>query len=468
MGTKKDRQENHSLPSDVAAERAVAAALLVDQDAFDEVFETVTPEDFADGLCKAVALAAVELESRGKIVDNITVANELKRMKLLDDVGGPGAVEGLVEEAAQVSRYVSAHVKIVEEKARLRDAIKAGREIAASAMDEGAEWQVVGERAEQLVFALGRDRSKPLMNRIGSVAGGVAEEMKKGRTSLLLGHSTGFKELDRLTAGFQAGQLIIVAARPGMGKSAFALQVAYHIAETTGLTVPFLSYEMGEDELAARMISARLGYDMGKLRSGVLPEGMDVELARTVEEMSQVDLLIDDNPPATISGVRSRLRRQARRTPLGAIVIDYLQLMDGDTKSRDPNRVAEVSEISRGLKRLASELGVPIIALSQLNRGLENRAQKRPQLSDLRESGSLEQDASLVLFIYRDAVYNPVAPKEAAEIIIGKQRSGSSGLSIPTRFEGANGTRFIDTGEDARVMIVSAAPPSGPRSSDPF
>lgn len=467
MGTKKDR-EQQGLPTDIAAERAVVAALLVDQDAFDEVFETLSPDDFADPLCAQVARAAVALEAAGRVIDNITVADEMKKSKLFEKLGGAAALEGLVEEAAQVSRYVTAHAKIVEDKARLREAVKVGRDIAASAIEDGAEWKTVGERAEQAVFSLSRDHSKSSMQRIGNLAGPVVEEMKKGRDKYLLGHSTGISELDRLTAGLQPGQLVIIAARPGMGKSAFALQLAYHIAETTGLAVPFLSYEMSHDELVARALSSQLRYDMGKLRSGVIDEGLDLSIAEVVRSMAEVNLLIDDNPPPTVSGVRGRLRRQSRREPMGAIFIDYLQLMDGDTRGREPNRVAEVSEISRGLKRLATELGVPIIALSQLNRNIEARAQKRPQLSDLRESGSLEQDASLVLFLYRDSVYNPLAPSDAAEIIIAKQRNGASGMAIPVLFEGPNGGRFVDTGEKARNIAMSAVAPSPMRGSDPF
>jgi replicative DNA helicase len=253
------------------------------------------------------------------------------------------------------------------------------------------------------------------------------KELAKVRTKILLGHSTGLRDLDKITGGLQPGQLFIVAARPGVGKSAFALQIARHVAESTGLLVPFLSYEMSANELTMRMLAGALSYDLHRLRQGELMAGMERDLAVAGERLAGLQILIDDNPPVTIGGVRSLMRRLARRGEIGAIFIDYLQLMEGDGRSRDPNRVQEIAQISRGLKRLATELQVPVVALSQLNRGLENRPNKRPMLSDLRESGSLEQDASIVAFLYRDHLYNPAADPGLAECIIAKQRNGPSG-----------------------------------------
>lgn len=423
-------------PVDVAAERAVAAALLVDASAFDEVIESVSPDDFADPLAKAVVLAALACDASGRPVDQITVADEMKRQKTLSKVGGIEALDGLVESAASATDHVDAHGRIVAEKSKLRQVIHAGREMAAAAMQPDAQWRDVRETAEKLVFELGNERQSGTLVGMSQAVPKAMAELAKSRTQLLLGHSTGFPELDRLTAGFQPGQLIVVAARPAMGKSAFALHLARHVAETSGLTVPFLSYEMSSIELTTRLLAGVVGFDLMKLRAGVMPEGFDRELALAGERVVQLPLLIDDNPPPTIAGMRSAMRRVARRGQLGMIVVDYLQLMEGDRRSRDASRTEEVSEITRGLKRLASELGVPIVALSQLNRGLESRPNKRPQLSDLRESGSIEQDANTVLFLYRDYVYNTAADPTAAEVLIAKQRSGPAGMAVPVIFDG--------------------------------
>lgn len=470
MATQGERQRFNT-PMDIAAERAVAAAVLVDAAAFDEVHDLLDSEDFADPLCRFVVAAAQVCEAEGRAVDSITVADEMRRRKVLQKVGGPDAIQDLIEEAAHVADHVTTHARIVAEKARLRETIHAGRAMAAAACQADAVWDDVRETAEKAVFHLGRDRGESTMVPLAKTIPGVIEQIAKGRSDLLLGHSTGYPELDRLTAGLQPGQLLIVAARPGMGKSAFALQLAKQIAQDSELVVPFLSYEMSHDELTTRLLAAEVGYDLLKLRTGDIPAGMDRDLAAAGETLASVPLMIDDNPPSTIAGVRSQMRRLARRHKLGAIIVDYLQLMEGERRTRDANRVEEVSEISRGLKRLASELGVPIVALSQLNRGLESRPNKRPMLSDLRESGSLEQDASLVLFLYRDSVYNPMADPEAAEIIIAKQRNGPSGQAVPVRFEGAKGARFVPSNAAAHAVIhtVSAPASSGrPGANDPF
>jgi replicative DNA helicase len=264
----------------------------------------------------------------------------------------------------------------------------------------------------------------------------LLESLAKAQTSSLVGISTGIPSLDKLTGGLQGGQLIILAARPAMGKSALGVQIARHIAESTQSYVPVLSYEMGVIEITTRMLATATGCDLMRLKGGDLPEGMERVMATAAKDLCDLTMLIDDSPPETIGGVRSAMRRLARRGPIGAIVIDYLQLMSGETRFMQDSRNQEVSEISRGLKRLATELNVPIIALSQLNRQLEQRQNKRPNLSDLRESGSLEQDANLVLFLYREHVYNSSVHPEKTELIIGKQRNGPLGV-VRLKFEGS-------------------------------
>ncbi len=432
-------------PVDADAERAVLAAVLMSPGAFDEISGVLVPEDFGDERYQTVFSAMLSLDATGRPIDAVTVVDELRRAKKLSKVGGEEVVLALHQTAGDVLN-VLAHADIVAEKSMLRRVVEAARSMAGAAVAPMAEARDVVAYAEEQVFAVSHNRMKSHVAPMAEAVPKLLAEVAKGRQQLLLGHSTGFPELDRLTGGLQAGQLVIVAARPGAGKSSFALQVARHIAETTGMLVPFLSYEMSQDELLFRMLASSLGYDMTKLRSGELLPGMDRDLSVQAERMAALQMLIDDNPPPAIAGVRSHLRRMARRGQIGAIVIDYLQLMDGDRRSRDANRAEEVSEVTRGLKRLAMELGVPVIALSQLNRQLENRPNKRPQLSDLRESGSLEQDASLVLFIYRDSLYNSAADPRSAELIIGKQRNGASGVSVPLEFHGPS-TRFTPAGQ---------------------
>jgi replicative DNA helicase len=433
------------IPVDADAERAVIAAALISPAAFDDIAGMLSPGDFGDAKCAAVWGAMLTLEASGRPIDAVTVTDELRRARMLQRAGGEETIVALAQTAGDIVN-VMAHVEIVANKALMRRVVDAGRTMATAAVAPYADAKDVVAIAEEQVFGITNSKSRSHVVTMTEAVPKLLAEIAKGRQQLLLGHSTGFSELDRLTGGFQPGQLIIVAARPGAGKSSFALQLARHIAETTGMLVPFLSYEMSQDELLFRMLASALEYDMSKLRAGDLAPGLDREMGIQAERMAALQLLIDDNPPAAISGVRSHLRRMARRGQIGAIVIDYLQLMDGDRRSRDANRAEEVSEVTRGLKRLATELGVPVIALSQLNRQLEQRPNKRPQLSDLRDSGSLEQDASLVLFIYRDSLYNSAADPRSAELIVGKQRNGASGLSIPLEFRGSS-TKFVSAGQ---------------------
>lgn len=413
-------------PIALDAEQSILATLLTSPESYDEVATQLEPEDFGVSAHIEIYRAIVACDNSGRPFDQVTVADELKRAKLLTKLGGVESLTKLVAMAPTVTN-LQAHVDIILDKALRRRLLNAGREISNEAMEPSHNAKDALAVAEHTIFDLGKSRQQGSLVEMAQAVPLMLEELAKTRTSLLVGHSTGFKDLDALTAGFQGGQLIILAARPAMGKSALGLQLARHISESSGLTVPFLSYEMGTTELTIRMLASALKYDLHKLRAGELPPGMDRDLASAAAKMAQLPVVIDDNPPETIGGVRSAMRRLARRAPLGAIVIDYLQLMSAETRHQGENRTQEVSEISRGLKRLATELNVPVIALSQLNRGLEQRPNKRPMLSDLRESGSLEQDASLVMFVYRDAIYNAVSDPTMAECIIAKQRNGPTG-----------------------------------------
>lgn len=420
---------NVYVPIDPAAEEAVLAASMTSPESYYDIREKLRAEDFGVDSNRAIYEAMLDLENAGRPIDAITVVDELRRRKSLTRAGGSENVQRISESGSGIAN-VEAWAAIVAEKGLLRRLVNVGRGIVNGAARTEAEAGVELESAEQSVFELGAGVSRTSMTTMPQAVANTMKELAKVRTKILLGHSTGLRDLDKITGGLQPGQLFIVAARPGVGKSAFALQIAKHVAESTGLLVPFLSYEMSSNELTMRMLAGSLAYDLHRLRQGELMPGMERDLAVAGEKLAGLQIMIDDNPPTTIGGVRSSMRRLARRGELGAIFIDYLQLMDGDGRSRDPNRVQEIAQISRGLKRLATELQVPVIALSQLNRGLENRPNKRPMLSDLRESGSLEQDASVVAFLYRDYLYNPAADPTLAECIIAKQRNGPAGTVV--------------------------------------
>lgn len=424
-------------PQDEEAEAQILAALLTSPEVFADVTESLVGEDFSTLAHQYIFEAIVGVDAKGRPIDTITVGDELKARKHLTKVGGLSYLQGLCERT-DVSMNAMAHVAIVRNKALLRNLMSTGREIAGKALDPSSEGAEVLAEAEGLVFALGGKRSPSSLVPMSKAVADTMAELAKVKGRVLLGHSTGFAELDRLTGGFQGGQLITIGARPAMGKTAFALQMAAHIAESTGLCVPFFSYEMGTTELTMRILSSTMHYSLHRLRQGDIPNDFQHDMVKVAERISAWPLMLDDTPPESVSGMRSVARRLARRENVGAIFIDYLQLMESDRGGREMNRTNEITDISRKLKRLASELDVPVIALSQLSRQLESRPNKRPMLSDLRESGSIEQDSSVVLFIYRDHVYNADADPRFGECIVAKQRNGPGGpnVTVPLRWDG--------------------------------
>lgn len=436
------REEAASRSADLEAELCVVAALLTTPECFFDVSEVLVPEDFSDARLAEVYRAVLACDNAGRPFDQVTVADELKRAKQLARVGGKEVLERIIERGTPLITNVAAHAELVAELALKRRVAIAGRAIAAEALAPEMDGRNALDLAEERVFELSKGRDRSAMAPMAEIVPSMMKTLAEGRKSLLLGHSTGFAELDKLTAGLKAGQLFILGARPGMGKSALALALARHIAAATGLMVPLFSYEMTKLELSLRLLSASLGISSAELRRGNLPSGADRDAAIAAEQIATLPIFIDDRPPPTIGGVRSALRRLSRRGEIGAVVIDYLQLMDSDRRSRDPNRVQEVSEISKSAKKIAVDLGVPIIALSQLSRALEGRADKRPILSDLRESGSLEQDADVVMFLFREAVYNQAADPNLTELIVAKQRDGALG-TVHLHFQ-PEATRFTD------------------------
>jgi len=429
------------LPVDVEAELSVLSALLTTPELFLDITSMLNADDFGVSNHQDIYRAALLCDQNGQPVDAITIADTLRRTKKLVKIGGQKTIDTLIERGGAVDNVMH-HAAIVLDKSKLRKLLTVGRSIAGSAISPEAEASKVLAEAESQVFQLGKERTGGSMLDMNQAVPLLLDSLAKAQSSSLVGVSTGMHGLDKITGGLQGGQLVILAARPAMGKSALGVQIARHIAETTRSYVPVLSYEMGTVEIATRMLATATGCDLLRLKGGDLPEGMERKIAVAANELRSLSVLIDDSPPETIGGVRSAMRRLARRGPIGAIVIDYLQLMSGETRFMQDSRNQEVSEISRGLKRLATELNVPIIALSQLNRQLEQRQNKRPGLSDLRESGSLEQDANIVLFLYREHVYNPSVHPEKTELIVAKQRNGPLG-TIRLRFEGSC-TRFSE------------------------
>ena len=424
------------------AENAVLSSILATPTSFDEVVDILHASDFSQPANQLIFQAMLSCDSTGRPIDTLTVADELKREKALKKAGGLDRLDALLDTAPSESN-IAAHAKMVVECAELRQIMSAGQQMIAEAASPDAVSTDVRQSAEQAVFNLARENADESMLAMRQAVPYFLEDITHQRDKLLLGHSTGLKDLDKITAGLQDSQLIILAARPGLGKTSLALQIACHIAEVSGLPVPFLSYEMSNLELTTRLVASRVGMSAHDMRVDANLAQVQKDLAQAAEKLMDVPLYIDDNPPEDIAGVRSQMRRLARKYELGAVFIDYMQLMSSAKSSRFGNRTEEVSAISRGLKQMARELNVPVIVLSQLSRASEQRNEKRPTLSDLRESGSIEQDANTVVFVYRPTLHDGNADPELAELIIAKQRSGQAGVTVNVRFQDSL-TKFSD------------------------
>lgn len=434
-------------PHSVEAEQSVLGGLLIDNLAWDRAGDLLTDSDFYRHEHRLIYAAIGALVGQSKPADVITVFEQLQSLGKAQDVGGLAYLNALaqsVPSAANMRRYA----EIVRERSILRKLIAASDEIATNAFNpQGRQVSTVLDEAESKIFQIGEEGSRQkqgfqgidklvvdLIDRVNELHDNGAEEVT--------GVRTGFYELDRQTAGLQKGDLIVLAARPSMGKTAFALNIAEHVAVQEGLPVLVFSMEMGAAQLALRLVGSLGRINQQNLRTGRLESSEWERLTDAVERLKTAQLYIDETAGLTSSELRARARRMARQFgQLGLIVIDYLQLMSGSSGS-DENRATELGEISRGLKALAKELGCPVIALSQLNRSVEQRNDKRPMMSDLRESGAIEQDADIITFIYRDDYYNKDSKEPGvSEIIIAKQRNGPVGtvkltfLKPLTRFE---------------------------------
>jgi replicative DNA helicase len=436
-------------PHSLQAEQAVLGGLMLDNTAWDRVADHVVEEDFYRRDHRLIFRAIAELADRNSPFDAVTLSEWLGQHKLLDDVGGLATLGALVQGTPSAAN-IQAYADIVREHSVLRQLISVGNEIAGSAfVTEGRSSSELLEHAEQRVFQIAErgKRGQRGFRSIHSLLGAAVDRIDKlfQQDEPLTGVSTGFADLDDMTAGLQPSDLIIVAGRPSMGKTTLAMNFAENAAIRHKVPVAIFSMEMPGEQLALRMMSSLGHIDQHKIRTGKLDDDDWPRLTSAVSLLDSAPLFIDDTPALSPTEMRARARRLKREHDIGMIVIDYLQLMQ--VPGTRENRTTEISEISRNLKALAKELEVPVVALSQLNRGLEQRTDKRPVMSDLRESGAIEQDADLILFIYRDEVYHEDSPyKGKAEIIIGKQRNGPIGTRHLT-FRGQF-TRFENYADD--------------------
>ncbi len=418
-------------PHNLNAEESLLGALLLSRDVVGQVAELgVQVEHFYKPAHQHIYAAIRGLMTNGNAVDSVTVADELRRNGLLEEVGGAQTLNELQNATPAISN-AGRYAKIVQDTAMLRKLISVAGEITELAYMEPDDVTKALDEAETKVFEVAEDRvidsTRPLSDLLPLAMDKLQETFERGDS--ITGTATGFNDLDEILSGLQPSTLNIVGARPAMGKTAIGLGIATHVAKTTHKPVLVFSLEMGHAELTQRILSSEAEVDSQKLRSGRLAEADWTKIGRAINRIDSIPLYLDDNPRVTVMEIRAKARRlKARHGGLGMVLIDYLQLMSGGTSAE--NRQLEVSEISRGLKILARELDVPIMALSQLSRGLESRADKRPMLADLRESGSLEQDADVVMFLYRDEVYNRDSPdKASAELIVAKHRSGPTGVA---------------------------------------
>ncbi|MFA6548373.1 MAG: replicative DNA helicase [Candidatus Margulisiibacteriota bacterium] len=414
-------------PQDLAAEQSVIGSMLLDKNAIMKGIEFLHADSFYRDAHRYIFEALLDLFDRGEPVDLVTVTDALRKTGKLDAVGGSVYVADLlnsVPTAANVEYYA----KIVEEKAVLRRLIEAGTKIVGDAFRETEDVDQILDQAEKAIFDIALKRVREGFHRIDSIIKRVLDKIDSlyDKQEAITGIATGYPDLDKLTAGFQNSDLIIVAARPAVGKTAFCLNIAQNVAIKYKIPVAIFSLEMSKDQLAQRMLCSEAEVDAQKLKTASLSDTGWKKLTRALGRLSEAPIFIDDSASMTSTEIRAKARRLKIERGLGLIIVDYLQLMRG--RSRVENRVQEISEIARSLKTLARELDVPVIALSQLSRAVEQRTDRIPRLSDLRESGEIEQTADLVMFIHREDYYNPQSDRgNIAEIIIAKQRNGPVG-----------------------------------------
>jgi replicative DNA helicase len=429
-----------TLPHNLEAERSVLGAILLHNDAFNLAAEVIDSGDFFRDAHRRIFDKMVTLAERGDAIDLVTLKEELGRSSELDEVGGPAYIAALVDGVPR-STNVEHYARIIKEKATLRSLIFSANKILATAYEAEEDADVILDRAEHAIFAIADDKVRDGFVSLRDLAQSSFETIERlhARKELITGVPTGFTDLDEITSGLQPSDLVIVAARPSVGKTSLVLNIAQHVGTKTDLTVGVFSLEMSKEQLFLRMLTAEARIDAHRLRGGFLGERDWGKLSQAIGALSDAKIFVDDSPSIGVLEMRAKCRRLAAEHGLSLVIVDYIQLMQG--RGRFENRTLELASISRSLKGLAKELNVPIVVLSQLSRAPESRADHRPQLSDLRESGALEQDADVVIFIFREDLYaDKTRPGPGggagignddhgvAELIIGKQRNGPTGV----------------------------------------
>jgi replicative DNA helicase len=437
--------ESRTPPQNLEAEASVLGSILLDNEVYAQIEGILMPEGFYKESHRKIYRAMERLARRAEPIDLVTLTEELRQSGELEAVGSVPYLIGLAD-SVPTAAYAENYARIVAEKAVLRELISASGEVMQTAYDQALPLEQILDKAESRIFELATTKRRHAFAGMNSLVGETFAYINELFTSddPISGLRTGFKELDGLTAGLQASSLNVLAARPAMGKTAFALTIGQNVALRSGETIGIFSLEMSGVQLVTRMLCSEARVDMSRVRSGQLSDRDFQRLADTAGRMAEARIFIDDSADLSIMELRSRARRLMAEHGLGLIVIDYLQLMHaGGRSGYGENRQQEISTISRGLKALARELDIPVLVLSQLSRAVESRPNKRPMLSDLRESGAIEQDADLVMFIYRDEYYDAQSEKQGiAEIIIGKQRNGPTG-TVELQFHNAH-VRFND------------------------
>jgi len=419
--------EDRIPPQNLEAEQSVIGSMLIDKNAIIKGVEFLRPDSFYRDAHRFIFEAILELFDRGEPVDLVTVTETLRKAGKLEAVGGSVYVADLINSVPTAAN-IDYYARIVEEKATLRRLIDAGTQIVQNAFDEPENVDQILDHAEKTIFNIALKRVHEGFHKIDEVLKRVLDRIDRlyGKKEHITGIPTGYADLDNLTAGFQNSDLIIIAARPSVGKTALALNMAQNVAIKYNIPVAIFSLEMSKDQLAQRMLCSEAEIDALRLKTASLPDTGWKKLTRALAKLSEAPIYVDDSATATSMEIRAKCRRLKLEKGLGVVIIDYLQLMSG--RGRIENRVQEISEIARSLKTLARELEIPVIALSQLSRAVEQRTDRIPRLSDLRESGEIEQTADVVIFIHREDYYNPQSDRgNIAEIIIAKQRNGPVG-----------------------------------------
>lgn len=416
-------------PQNIDAEMSLLGAILIDDQVLSDVSDKIKPFDFYDRRHSIIFDAMLLLYEKHRPVDLLTLSDELKAKGNLETIGGSAYLTEITDYVP-TSAHAGAYADLIRTKAIRRRLIKASAEIAELGYNEEKSVQELLEQAEADLFSVSDASLKQdlvSLEHILTESFDRIEELHRNKGSLR-GTPTGYRDIDAKTAGLQKSDLIILAARPAMGKSTFVSNLAYNIATQAKKAVLFFSLEMSKEQLVDRMLAEASGVDAFNIRTGNLSEDDFSKLSDAMGEMAEAPIYIDDTPGLSVLEMRTKARREAHNQPLGLIIVDYLQLMQGSGRNNDGNRVQEVSEISRGLKLIARELDVPVIALSQLSRSVESRHPQIPQLADLRESGSIEQDADIVMFLYREDYYNPDTENQhITDLIIAKHRNGPTG-----------------------------------------